>query len=61
MTQPVIDLHIHVQPFHMLKPEVRDTFWKGKSNRAELEAMAGDPKLLLAHMDREGIEARRPD
>jgi predicted TIM-barrel fold metal-dependent hydrolase len=56
MSQSVIDFHIHVQPFHMLKPEVRETFWKGKSNRAELEAMATDPKRLLAHMDREGVE-----
>jgi hypothetical protein len=53
---PVIDLHIHIQPFHQLKPEVRDTFWKGKSNRAELEAIATDPRKLLAHMDREGVE-----
>ncbi len=53
---PVIDAHIHIQPFHMLKPEVRDTFWRKKENRAELEALAGDPATLLKHMDAEGIE-----
>jgi predicted TIM-barrel fold metal-dependent hydrolase len=53
---PVIDFHVHIQPFHLLKPEVRETFWTGKSNRAELEAMATDPLRLLAHMDREDIE-----
>lgn len=54
--QPVIDLHIHIQPFHMMKPEVRETFWKGKKDRAGLEALADDPKKLLAQMDKDGIE-----
>ncbi len=56
MPIPVIDLHIHIQPFHQMKPEARETFWKGKPNRAEIEAIADDPGLLLAHLDREGIE-----
>ncbi len=53
---PVIDVHIHVQPFHMMKPDVRETFWKGKKDRAGLEALAEDPKRLLAQMDVDGIE-----
>lgn len=51
----VTDAHIHIQPFHMLAPAVVDTFWKGKSNRAELEAYASDPRRLLARMDEDGI------
>jgi predicted TIM-barrel fold metal-dependent hydrolase len=54
--QPVIDAHIHIQPFHMLKPEARETFWRGKPNREELEGYAADPARLLRHMDAEGIE-----
>jgi predicted TIM-barrel fold metal-dependent hydrolase len=54
--QPVIDAHIHIQPFHMLKPEARETFWRGKTNREELEGYAADPARLLRHMDAEGIE-----
>lgn len=54
--QPVVDVHIHIQPFHMMKPDVRETFWKGKKDRARLEALADDPKLLLAQMDADGIE-----
>jgi predicted TIM-barrel fold metal-dependent hydrolase len=51
----VIDAHIHVQPFHMLRPEARRTFFLNKPNAAELEALAGDPARLLALMDRDGI------
>ncbi|MEI6246758.1 MAG: amidohydrolase family protein [Acidobacteriota bacterium] len=54
--QPIIDLHIHIQPFHMMKPDVRETFWKGKKDRAALEALAENPKKLLAQMDADGIE-----
>jgi len=52
----VFDTHIHIQPFHMMKPDVQRTFWMKKDNRAELEALAEDPKKLLAHMDADGIE-----
>ena len=53
---PVTDLHIHIQPFEMLKPEVRRTFWHRKDNQAELEAFAADPAKLLRHMDADGID-----
>lgn len=56
MTFAVVDVHIHIQPFHMMKPDVRETFWKGKKDRARLEALADDPKLLLAQMDADHIE-----
>lgn len=52
----VIDAHIHVQPFHMMKPDVQRTFWQNKPNRAELEALADDPARLLAQMDADGVE-----
>ena len=40
----------------MMKPDVRETFWKGKKDRAALEALAENPKKLLAQMDADGIE-----
>jgi predicted TIM-barrel fold metal-dependent hydrolase len=52
----VIDAHIHIQPFHMMKPDVQDTFWRKKANRAELESFAADPGRLLRQMDQDGIE-----
>jgi predicted TIM-barrel fold metal-dependent hydrolase len=52
----VTDAHIHIQPFHMMPPHVAAMFWTGKSNRAELESYAADPRALLARMDADGIE-----
>jgi predicted TIM-barrel fold metal-dependent hydrolase len=51
----ITDAHIHVQPFHMMPPPVAAVFWKGKTNRAELEGYAADPRRLLARMDEDGI------
>ena len=52
----VIDAHIHIQPFHMMKPDVQRTFWQNKSNREELESFASDPARLLRQMDADGVE-----
>jgi hypothetical protein len=54
--QRVIDAHIRIQPFHMMKPEVQRTFWQKKPNRQELEGFADDASKLLRHLDAEGIE-----
>ena len=52
----VIDAHIHIQPFHMMKPDVRRTFWLKKDNREELERYAEEPARLLRRMDADGVE-----
>ncbi|HEY0875013.1 MAG TPA: amidohydrolase family protein [Vicinamibacterales bacterium] len=52
---PVFDAHIHIQPFHMMKPDVQTTFWQ-KKDRATFEAFAADPAKLLRQMDADGIE-----
>ena len=51
----VIDAHIHIQPFHMMKPDVQATFWQ-KKDRAIFESLAADPSKLLKQMDADGIE-----
>src|SRR5260221_11126295 len=51
----VTDAHIHIQPFHMMPAPVAATFWKGKSNRVELERYAADARTLLARMDADGV------
>ena len=56
MSFPVFDTHIHIQPFHMMKPDVQRTFWLKKPNRAELESYAEDPAKLLRKMDEDRIE-----
>src|SRR5260221_6850508 len=51
----VTDAHIHIQPFHMMPAPVAATFWKGKSNRVELERYAADARTLPARMDADGV------
>ncbi len=51
----VIDAHIHIQPWHMLKPSVRETMRKGRQDWEEIEACIQDPGALLGVLDREGV------
>ena len=51
-----IDIHVHVQPLEMMKPEARALM---RTRPQELEAvmeLAADPRRLVALMDKEGIE-----
>jgi predicted TIM-barrel fold metal-dependent hydrolase len=52
----VIDAHIHIQPFHMMLPDVQRTFWQNKHDRAELEGYALDARKLLRRMDEDRVE-----
>ncbi len=52
----VSDLHIHIQPWRQLKPEVAAVMWKGKEDeRDRLTAIMDDPKLLLDILDKADI------
>jgi hypothetical protein len=35
--QPIIDIHIHIQPLHLFKPEALALVKKGRKNFAEIE------------------------
>jgi predicted TIM-barrel fold metal-dependent hydrolase len=52
----VIDLHVHIAPYHMLRPEARRTFLAGKDNREEIERYSSDAASLLRLMDTEQID-----
>ncbi|MBI2930518.1 MAG: amidohydrolase, partial [Planctomycetes bacterium] len=52
----VIDAHVHVQPWKMLKPEVLAVMLGSRRDMAAVQEMMYDPGKLLAYMDREGIE-----
>ncbi len=57
MTTPkVFDAHIHVQPWHMLRPDVRERMWHGRASQESVVAMARDPVRLLRFLDDEEIE-----
>ncbi len=39
-----------------MPPPIAETFWRGKSDREELEAYTADPRRLLARMDADGVD-----
>ena len=55
MNGPVTDVHVHVQPWEMIRPQVLAAMRKGRDDLAEIERCFADPAALLAHMDRQGV------
>lgn len=51
----VTDVHVHVQPWGMLKPSVRARMARGREDYEALERMMGDPEEVLRRMDEAGI------
>ena len=43
----VTDVHVHIQPWEMLKPEVRARMAKGRDDFAALERLMSDPDEVL--------------
>ena len=56
MSGPVIDFHLHVQPWDTLKPEVLAAWRKTQKNFAELEKVMKDPRRFLGMLDAAGVE-----
>jgi predicted TIM-barrel fold metal-dependent hydrolase len=51
----IIDIHIHIQPLHMLRPGALALIQKGH-NYAEIERYTASPGAFLGLLDRLGIE-----
>jgi len=52
----ITDVHIHIQPWRELKPEVLEVMWRDKSaDRDHLLQLMDDPRVLLEAMDRAGV------
>src|SRR5256884_6257849 len=52
----ITDVHIHVQPWHELKPHVLETMWRGENAHRDLMIQVmDDPRALLEIMDRAGV------
>lgn len=52
----VIDIHIHIQPWNMLKPEVLEGWKRNQPDFENLLGYAQDPGKFLRHLDAEGVE-----
>jgi predicted TIM-barrel fold metal-dependent hydrolase len=51
----VIDLHVHIQPWELLKPEVRARM-ESRPDAAEIQRLMKRPDEVLALMDAAGVE-----
>ena len=54
--QPIIDIHIHMMPYSMLKPPILDLIKRYCQDWAEVERIIGDSKAFLGLLDQLGIE-----
>src|SRR2546425_343673 len=52
----VTDVHVHVQPFRMLRPEILDAMKRERPQFPQLLRMSEDPAVLLKVLDEAGVE-----
>lgn len=55
--EPIIDIHIHIMPLHMIKPTALALIKAGRKDYADIERYVSDPKAFLGLMDELGIES----
>src|SRR5580658_5289289 len=53
---PIIDIHIHVQPPNMYRPEAQELMKRGRSDYAEVEKYSASPTAFLKFLDETEIE-----
>jgi uncharacterized protein len=54
--QPIIDVHVHIMPYAMMKAAALELIWRGRSDREEVEGYCADPKKFLGLLDSIGVE-----
>src|SRR5260370_8726858 len=54
--QRVIDIHLHIMPFHMMTPHALALIKHGRKDYADVERYCSDPKAFLKLLDQLGIE-----
>ena len=54
--QPIIDIHVHIMPYHMMKLSALALMKHGRKDYAEVERYSADPKEFLGLLDSLGIE-----
>jgi len=53
---PIIDIHIHIQPLHMFKPHALKLVQQGRKDYAEVEKYSASSAEFLKFLDAAGIE-----
>ncbi len=54
--KPVVDAHVHVQPWEMMRPAILEKMKAGRSDLDRIRAIMETPKEFLKFMDENGIE-----
>jgi predicted TIM-barrel fold metal-dependent hydrolase len=54
--QPIIDIHIHIMPYHMMKPSAMELMRRGRKDYADIERYCADPNEFLHLLDSLGVE-----
>jgi predicted TIM-barrel fold metal-dependent hydrolase len=54
---PIIDIHVHIQPWEQLKPGVREKMTAGRKDMAAIEEFIHSPNTFLEFLDANGVEA----
>jgi predicted TIM-barrel fold metal-dependent hydrolase len=53
---PVIDIHTHIQPLDLFKPEALELMKRGRRDFEQLEWFSNDPAAFLRFLDDAGVE-----
>jgi len=54
--QPIIDIHVHIQPLRQFRAEAIAQARRGHPNWAQVEEMCENPGAFLAYLDSAGVE-----
>ncbi len=53
---PIIDIHVHIMPYHMVKPSALELIKHGRKDFVAVERYSSDPKAFLKFLDTLGVE-----
>lgn len=53
---PVIDAHVHIMPWDMVRPDAAERMGRGKPDFEEVLAISRDPARLIGYMDERNVE-----
>src|SRR5262249_16447083 len=51
-----IDSHVHIQPWSMMKSEIRERMSRSRPDMEVIRSVMDSPVDFLRHIDREGVE-----
>ncbi len=51
----IVDIHVHIQPWDQLRPQVREAISRGRQDLREIEEFRRDAEAFVRHLDALGI------